>query len=122
MHRCVEVRIGSAERALWVSFSDGTNFRIPHELLRVFSPSAEVRCHDGSWDIPPRRRGVLVKKAEPVGNYALRLCFDDGHDTGLYSFELLHDLGTNKFKHMREYVRELKRQGKARRRLVSKKT
>jgi DUF971 family protein len=117
-----EVRIGSARKALSVTFSNGDSFVLPHELLRVFSPSAEVRCHDGSWDIPPRRRGVLVKNAELVGNYALRLTFDDGHDTGLFSFDLLHSLGENKFRRMREYVRELKRQNKTRWRTVLKKS
>ncbi len=122
MRRCTEIGLGTSTGLLRVSFSDGKSFALPHELLRVFSPSAEVRAHDGTWDLPARRKGVRVKQAEPVGNYAVRLVFDDGHDTGLYSFDLLHDLGSNKMRRMREYIRELKKQGKTRHRTLRKRT
>jgi DUF971 family protein len=122
MKRCTEIRLGAVDKTLRVTFGDGQSFGLPHELLRVFSPSAEVRAHDGTWDLPPRRRGVAVKSAEPVGNYAVRLVFDDGHDSGLFSYELLHDLGSQKMRRMREYLRELKRQGKTRHRTLRKRT
>ncbi len=121
MRRCTEIRVGAADRALRVRFSDGAQFVLPHEMLRVYSPSAEVRGHDGNWNIPPRRRGVTINSVEMVGNYAVRIVFDDGHDSGLYSFELLYILGESKFRMMREYVRELRRQGKTRSRTIVKK-
>ena len=85
-HRVEELRYVSAERRLDVTFEDGRAFSLPAEYLRVESPSAEVQGHGpGQKQIVAGRRHVGIMKIEPVGNYAVRLSFDDLHDTGLYS-------------------------------------
>ena len=83
-----------AARTLSVAFDDGARFEIPFELLRVESPSAEVRGH-GASPLPAIRgkQDVGVKDAAPIGRYAVRISFDDGHDTGLYSWDFLYELG-----------------------------
>jgi DUF971 family protein len=94
-----------ATRQLHARFDDGAQFDIPFELLRVESPSAENKGHGGG-PLPPPVKGkshVSVVRAEPVGRYAVRIVFDDGHDTGLYSWDLLYDLGANKEERMRVY-------------------
>jgi DUF971 family protein len=79
---------------LEVSFDDGSHFELTFEYLRVFSPSAEVKGHGGGEGVLQLgKENVGISAVEPVGNYALRLIFDDGHDTGLYSWSLLHELG-----------------------------
>ena len=89
-----EIRFNKAKRVLDVSFDDGTHFSYPAEYLRVESPSAEVQGHAPSQkQIVPGRRHVGITAIEPVGNYAVRLVFDDLHDTGIYSWEYLHELG-----------------------------
>ena len=81
-------------RLLEVRFDDGSHFELPFEYLRVFSPSAEVTGHGGGEGCcRPAKRMSAISGIEPVGNYALRLHFDDGHNTGLYSWTLLHELG-----------------------------
>ena len=90
--------------ALHITFDDGAVFDIPFELLRVESPSAENKGHGG--DVPPPVKGkahVSVTRAEPVGKYAVRIVFDDGHDTGLYSWDLLYDLGAHADEKLRIY-------------------
>jgi DUF971 family protein len=83
-------------RTLYVSFDTGESFALPAELLRVESPSAEVRGHGGSATkaIVRDKQDVAITRMEPVGNYAVRLIFSDGHDSGLYSWATLHDYGT----------------------------
>lgn len=89
-----EIRFNKAERALHVEFDDGTRFTYPAEYLRVESPSAEVQGHSPSQkQIVPGKRDVSIVAIEPVGNYAVRLVFDDTHTTGIYSWEYLHELG-----------------------------
>jgi DUF971 family protein len=91
-------------KALMIAFDDGETFEIPFELLRVESPSAENKGH--GQNAPPPVTGkanVNVVRAEPVGRYAVRIVFDDGHDTGLYSWDLLHDLGARKDELLRVY-------------------
>src|SRR5512136_1900017 len=91
-----EITLHQASRILEIAFSDGETFRLPCELLRVYSPSAEVRGHGpGQEVLQVGKRDVEIKSIEPVGTYAVRLVFSDGHDTGLYSWEYLHYLGTN---------------------------
>jgi DUF971 family protein len=91
-------------RALNIVFDDGAAFDIPFELLRVESPSAENKGHGGAKPPPVRgKENVSIVRAEPVGRYAVRIVFDDGHDTGLYSWDLLYDLGRNKDAHLRAY-------------------
>ncbi len=90
----VEIRLNRAERRLEVRFDDGAGFDLPAEYLRVESPSAEVQGHS-----PDQKQTVAGKRLvgivgiEPVGNYAVRLTFDDGHDTGIFSWQYLHQLG-----------------------------
>lgn len=91
-------------KLLRISFDDGAKFEIPFELLRVESPSAENKGHGG--EAPPPVKGkanVGVIRAEPVGRYAVRIAFDDGHDTGLYSWDLLYELGRDKDEKLRVY-------------------
>jgi DUF971 family protein len=89
-----EIRLNRAEKRLEVDFGDGSRFSYPAELLRVESPSAEVQGHgpDERKTVPGRRH-VGIVAVEPVGNYAVRLTFDDGHDSGIYSWDFLHHLG-----------------------------
>jgi len=91
-------------KQLIIAFDDAAHFEIPFELLRVESPSAENKGH-GSNPPPPvtGKANVNVAKADPVGRYAVRISFDDGHDTGLYSWDLLYDLGRDKEKLLRVY-------------------
>ena len=89
-----EIRLNKAERLLHVEFDDGARFSLPAEYLRVESPSAEVQGHSPHQkQIVPGKRDVAIIGVEPVGNYAVRLVFDDLHDTGIYSWDYLHDLG-----------------------------
>ena len=86
--------VHQASRVLEIAFSDGAQFRIPFELMRVYSPSAEVQGHGpGQEVLVLDKQDVRVTGVEPIGNYAVRLLFDDGHDTGLYTFAYLHELG-----------------------------
>jgi len=84
-------------------------FNLPAELLRVYSPSAEVRGHSANERVlQTGKKNVGIKQLEAVGNYAVRITFDDGHDTGIYAWEFLHDLGTNQDKYWQDYITELK--------------
>ena len=94
MVAATEIRLRKAEKVLDVAFDDGSRFSLPAEYLRVESPSAEVQGHGpGQKQIVAGRRHVGIMAVEPVGNYAVRLIFDDLHDTGIYSWEYLHQLG-----------------------------
>ena len=89
-----------------------SDYRLPFEYLRVFSPSAEVKGHGGGEGIlQTGKQNVRITAIEPVGNYALRLVFDDGHDTGLYSWGLLHELGRDAAANWSRYLRPLHRRG-----------
>ena len=89
-----EIRLDRAARRLDVSFDDGNRFALPLEYLRVESPSAEVQGHGpGEKRLVGGKRAVGVTQVEPVGNYAVLLVFDDGHDTGIFSWDYLHELG-----------------------------
>ena len=99
-----ELRFQKGRAELLIRFDDGHEAAIPYELLRVESPSAETKGHGGDRPPPPaKKRTVGVLGAEPVGRYALRIRFDDGHDTGLYSWDLLYDLGRDKDEKLRIY-------------------
>jgi DUF971 family protein len=94
MPQPTHIKLRTRSRVLEVSFDDGTRYELPFEYLRVFSPSAEVTGHGGGEGVlQTGKEGVAIERIEPVGNYALRLHFDDGHNTGLYSWTLLHELG-----------------------------
>lgn len=91
---CTLIRLRKVSRLLTVSFDDGRTFDLPFEFLRVNSPSAEVRGHGHGPRTPVTgKENVVIDAVEPVGHYAVRLVFDDGHNTGLYSWKYLHELG-----------------------------
>jgi DUF971 family protein len=111
----VELRLKSEERVLEVTFDDGQSFRLPTELLRVESPSAEVQGHGpGQKQIVAGRRHVGIIGLEPVGNYAVRIRFDDLHETGIYSWDYLYDLGLRQDELWRAYLAALEAQGLSR--------
>jgi DUF971 family protein len=90
-----EIKLRTRSRLLEVSFADGQRFELPFEYLRVNSPSAEVRGHGaGETLLVLGKENVLVKAVEPIGHYAVRLVFDDGHNTGLYTWQYLYELGS----------------------------
>lgn len=103
-----EIRLSKDKRLLTVGFADGKRFELSAELLRVESPSAEVQGHDPSQKkIIPGKRNVEITKIEPVGNYAVRIVFDDMHDTGIYSWDVLNRLGMNAVELMENYETRL---------------
>jgi DUF971 family protein len=111
----VELRLKKAEKLLEISFDDGSMFRLPAEYLRVESPSAEVQGHGpGQKTLVPGRAYVGIMGLEPVGNYAVRIIFDDLHDTGIYSWSYLHQLGVEHDKRWRAYVDGLAANGLSR--------
>jgi DUF971 family protein len=110
-----EITLHQASRLVEIAFSDGVVFRLPCEFLRVNSPSAEVRGHGtGQEVLQVGKREVQITAIEPVGSYAVRLVFSDGHDTGLYSWEYLYHLGTDQDRLWREYLDRLARAGASR--------
>ena len=110
-----EIRLNRAEQVLHVAFDDGARFALPAEYLRVESPSAEVQGHGpGQKVIVPGRRHVGILKIEPVGNYAVRLVFDDLHDTGIYSWDCLHALGREQAERWAAYEQALASKGLSR--------
>lgn len=110
-----ELRIRDNGRNFVMALEDGTEHVIPAELLRVESPSAEVKGHGpGQEVLVAGKRSVLIMKAEPVGNYAVRLHFNDGHNTGIYTWRYLAELGSNHCSLMANYVDKLKAAGLSR--------
>lgn len=100
---------------LAVTFDDGTHFDLPFEYLRVHSPSAEVKGHGpGQEVLVAGKQNVGLRRVDPVGQYAVRLVFDDGHDSGLYSWKYLHELGRNQEKNWTAYLGRLAAAGKSR--------
>ncbi len=110
-----EIRLSKDRRTLHVSFDDGAQFALSAELLRVESPSAEVQGHspDQKQTIPGKR-DVEILRIEPVGHYAVRLGFDDMHDTGIYSWDYLRDLGEQAESKLRSYLDALAKKGLSR--------
>jgi DUF971 family protein len=105
------------ERVLEVRYADGTQFSLPCEYLRVFSPSAEVRGHGLEEPVlVPGKKDVSIKTIEPVGRYAVRLVFDDGHDTGLYTWEVFEALGAEQPANWSRYLARLQEHGMSRER------
>jgi len=100
----IELRYKRSARTLTVAFDDGATFEIGAELLRVESPSAEVKGHGpGQKQLVLGKENIAIAAMEPVGNYAVRLVFDDGHDTGLYSWDYLYALGRDRDRIWRAY-------------------
>lgn len=101
--------VHQASRMLEVGFDDGANFRIPFELLRVFSPSAEVQGHGpGQETLQTGKRNVEIVAIEPVGHYAVKPTFSDGHDSGLYTWVYLYELGSQQATYWARYEDQLK--------------
>jgi DUF971 family protein len=110
-----EIKLHQASRVMELSFADGTNFRLPYEYLRAYSPSAEVRGHGpGQETLQVGKREVTITELEPVGHYAVRPTFSDGHDTGLYSWEYLYDLGVRQEELWQRYLARLAAAGASR--------
>jgi len=111
----VELRLKRSEKLLEVAFDDGSRFSLPAEYLRVESPSAEVQGHGaGQKTLVHGRAHVGIMELEPVGNYAVRIKFDDLHDTGIYSWNYLYQLGVEHEKRWREYLGALSGHGLSR--------
>jgi DUF971 family protein len=114
-HWPLEIRLKKDERALEIDFDDGRSFRYPAEYLRVESPSAEVQGHGPSQrQILAGRAHVGILALEPVGNYAVRIKFDDLHDTGIYSWAYLYELGANQQELWTRYLKALEERGLSR--------
>jgi DUF971 family protein len=100
-----EIKLRSRTRVLEVAFTDGRRFELPFEYLRVYSPSAEVRGHgEGEGVLVVGKQDVAVTAVEPTGHYAVRLVFDDGHSTGLYTWQYLYELGAQQSSNWRDYL------------------
>jgi DUF971 family protein len=112
MSHPTSLTLRTRSRLLAVDFSDGARFELPFEYLRVYSPSAEVRGHGpGQETLQLGKHNVQVTKVEPVGNYAVRLIFDDGHDTGIYTWAYLYELGRDREQKWQKYLDRLKELG-----------
>lgn len=110
-----EIKLHQASRVLEIVFANGSHFRLPYEFLRVHSPSAEVRGHGpGQETLQTGKRDVTITSVEPVGHYALRPAFSDGHDTGIYSWDYLYDLGVRQDELWRRYLERLAAAGASR--------
>ncbi|MEJ8820771.1 DUF971 domain-containing protein [Variovorax humicola] len=102
------ITVHGASRVLEIGFSNGASFRIPFELMRIYSPSAEVKGHGpGQEVLQTGKRDVTLVALEPVGNYAVKPVFSDGHDTGIFSWDLLYELGSKQSQLWAEYEARL---------------
>ena len=109
------ITLHQKSRVMEIAFDDGRRFSLPFEYLRVYSPSAEVRGHGpGQEVLQVGKRDVEIKEIEPVGNYAVKLVFSDGHDTGLYSWDYLHELGEKQETSWKSYLARLEAAGASR--------
>lgn len=110
-----EIKLHQKSRMLEVAFSDGQRFELPCEFLRVYSPSAEVRGHGpGQEVLQVGKKNVEITDVQPVGSYAVKLVFSDGHDSGLFSWDYLHDLGINQEALWKQYLERLNEAGASR--------
>ncbi len=108
----IEIKLRKTSRLITVQFDDGISFELPFEYLRVFSPSAEVQGHGpGQSVLQTGKENTQVTSIEPIGNYAVRLVFDDGHDTGLYTWNYLYELGVKQAENWQAYLDRLKSEG-----------
>jgi DUF971 family protein len=114
--RPTNILLHQRSRVLELEFEDGQRFELPCEYLRVYSPSAEVRGHGpGQEVLQTGKENISIVAIEPVGTYAVLLRFDDGHDTGIYSWETLYDLGTHYEEYWQSYLERLAASGHRRR-------
>jgi DUF971 family protein len=110
-----EIRVSKDRQSLTVAFNDGAAFALSAEILRVLSPSAEVQGHGPGQKLTvPGKRNVAIVSVQPTGNYAVRIGFDDGHDTGIYTWPYLRKLGAEGGDLFAEYERELAEKGMSR--------
>ena len=110
-----EIRLDNDNKKMLAIFSDDNEFIFSYEFLRVYSPSAEVRGHTESESVlQTGKKNVGIKEVEPVGHYAIQITFDDGHKTGLYTFEWLYELGLNREALWQDYLARLKEAGATR--------
>ena len=107
-----EISLHKKSRMLEITFADSEHFEFSCEFLRVHSPSAEVQGHGpGQGVLQLGKENVVINKIEPVGSYAIQPSFDDGHDTGIYSWETLYDLGKNRDSYWKRYLEALEKAG-----------
>ena len=110
-----EIKLHQKSRVLEIAFADGKRFKLPYELLRVYSPSAEVRGHGpGQEVLQVGKKDIDITHVEPVGSYALQLVFSDGHDTGLYSWNYFYSLGMQQDEMWQHYLQRIKEAGASR--------
>lgn len=110
-----EIKLHQASRVLEIAFADGKTFSLPCEFLRVYSPSAEVRGHGpGQEVLQTGKKNVTISNIEPVGSYAIQLTFSDGHDTGIYSWDLLYDYGLRQDEMWQHYLQRMEKAGASR--------
>jgi DUF971 family protein len=113
--RPTEITLHQESRVLDIAFDDGKRFALPCEYLRVYSPSAQVRGHGPGQEVLQKgKRRVNVAAIEPVGVYAVKLVFSDGHDTGIYSWDYLYDLGVKQQDNWKRYLARLEQEGASR--------
>lgn len=110
-----EIKLHKKSRRLELIYAEGENYALDFEFLRVYTPSAEARGHGpGQETLQTGKRDIDIERVEPVGTYALRLVFSDGHDSGLYSWDLLYNLGKHHEALWREYLTQIEKQGLSR--------
>lgn len=110
-----EIKLHQKSRVLEIAFADGASFRLPCEFLRVYSPSAEVRGHGpGQEVLQTGKKDVVISRIEPVGQYAVQLHFSDGHDTGIYSWDLLYEYGKRQEEMWQHYLKRMQEAGASR--------
>ena len=110
-----EIILHQQSRSLEIAFDDGARYQLPYEFLRVYTPSAEARGHGpGQETLQVGKKNVMLLNVEPVGTYALKLVFDDGHDSGLYTWEYLYGLGQNQDVMWQDYLKQLDAAGASR--------
>ena len=110
-----EIKLHQQSKAMEISFADGTSFRLSYEFLRVYSPSAEVRGHGpGQETLQAGKRDVTVVEVEPVGHYAIRPKFSDGHESGIYSWDYLYEIGSGHDELWQRYLERLAAAGASR--------
>jgi DUF971 family protein len=113
--RPTAITLHSVSRVLEIAFSDGQSFRLPYEFLRVYSPSAEVQGHGpGQEQLQVGKRDVTIESADPVGHYGLQPTFSDGHSTGIFSWNLLYELGSNQERLWADYLHRMQTAGASR--------
>jgi DUF971 family protein len=113
--RPTEIKLHQKSRVLEIAFADGKTFSLPCEFLRAYSPSAEVRGHGpGQEVLQVGKKAVEIARIEPVGTYAVQLYFSDGHDTGIYSWDLLYDYGVRQDEMWQHYLKRMEEAGASR--------